>query len=82
MRVQRHRHSAGGYGGENSAGGHVQEHHATRFGDEPGHRTYHSGEMVRDFRATAAGLFVVTLAQTGVTNWTFDTGHAMQSVFA
>jgi hypothetical protein len=38
--------------------------------------------MVRDFRATPAGLFAVTLAPTGVTAWTFDAGHAMQSVFA
>jgi hypothetical protein len=44
--------------------------------------------MVRDCvgRATPgdswAGLFAVTLAQTGVTAWTFDAGRAMQSVFA
>jgi len=44
--------------------------------------------MIRDRvgRATPgdswAGLFVVTLAQTGVRAGTFDAGHAMQSVFA
>src|SRR5207253_2603592 len=82
--VQRYGDSAGRDRGENRSGRHVQEDHATRFGDGPGHRPYHTGDMVRervgDWRlawrfalvGALAGLLVLTLAQTGLTNGTFN----------
>src|SRR5256886_5089385 len=82
-RIRGHSPAAGRDGGEDGTRRHVQEHHAAGLR----HGAYHTGDMVRDrvgdwriawrfaLAGVIAGILVISLAQTGVTNGTFDRGQ-------
>ena len=83
VRIKGHSHAARRDGREDGTRRHVQEHHAAGLR----HGAYHTGDMVRDrvgdwrlawrfaLAGVIAGLLVISLAQTGVTNGTFDRGQ-------